>query len=186
LVSLVGGGNDILRVTTDVPGVLPLLEGAVRRLRAGGADVLMATGTDPYGPLIGLTRGRSTLFYSGVWSIAHRYGAYVLDQFGMRSINDHRLWAPDRIHLTSEGHRRIANAALVALGLGPDDPDWDTPLPPSPVPVPTRLASNAAWVRRDLWPWFQRHIHGQSSGDHRAAKRPALTPAEPGAAVRGQ
>jgi lysophospholipase L1-like esterase len=183
LVSLAGGGNDILRVTTDVDGLLRLMDGAVARVRASGADVLIANGTDPHGPLIGLTRGRCMRYYAGLWTIARRHGAYLLDEFGMASLPDSRLWAHDRIHLTPEGHRRVANAALVALGLGPDDPRYDVPLGgPGPGFVERRKA-DAAWVKADVWPWVQRHLRGRSSGDGRSPKRPLPRPMPPAPAT---
>ena len=47
LVSIVGGGNDILRPKADLDGLAARLEAAVVRIRATGADVLMATPVDP-------------------------------------------------------------------------------------------------------------------------------------------
>jgi len=49
LVSIVGGGNDILRPSADVDALAGRLEDAVVRIRATGADVLMATPFDPVG-----------------------------------------------------------------------------------------------------------------------------------------
>ncbi len=98
------------------------LEDAVVRLRAAGADVLLGTGVDAKdSPMVRRTRGRVAVLNSHIWSIARRHDAYVLDLWGMRSVRDWRMWAEDRIHLTTEGHARVAQAALVALGLAPDD-----------------------------------------------------------------
>ncbi|HRC00681.1 MAG TPA: SGNH/GDSL hydrolase family protein, partial [Dermatophilaceae bacterium] len=47
LVSIVGGGNDILRPSVDLTEVADRLEAAVVQARAAGADVLLATPTDP-------------------------------------------------------------------------------------------------------------------------------------------
>ena len=47
LVSIVGGGNDILRPRADIDALATRLEDAVARLRAGGADVLLATPRTP-------------------------------------------------------------------------------------------------------------------------------------------
>ena len=49
LVSIVGGGNDILRPKADLDGLAARLEAAVARVRATGADVLMATPGRPGG-----------------------------------------------------------------------------------------------------------------------------------------
>lgn len=178
LVSLVGGGNDLLRLGADPDTLAETLEGAVAGLRRAGVDVLLATGFDcAQSPVIRRTRGSTAIFNAHIWTIARRHGAYVLDMWGMRSLRDWRMWADDRIHLTTDGHRRIAQAALVALGLPPDDEHWDDPLAPlPPLPVAARVRADAAWLRTHVSPWVARHLRGRSSGDGLAPKRPTLEP----------
>ncbi|WP_372419842.1 SGNH/GDSL hydrolase family protein [Actinotalea solisilvae] len=180
LVSLVGGGNDMLRPAVDPDALAASLEAAVVRLRAAGADVLLATGMDAKdSPVVRRTRARVGVFNAHVWSIARRHGAAVMDVWGMRSLRDWRMWAPDRIHLTTEGHRRVAQAALVALGLEPDDAAWDDPLTPlPPLPRAAQLQQDAQWFREHAYPWATRRLRGRSSGDARRPKRPELTPVE--------
>lgn len=90
------------------------------------------------------------------------------------------MWAPDRIHMTTEGHRRVALAAYAALGHDPADADWQVPLPPQPVPGRLQmLRENAQWVREYAAPWVQRRIQGRSSGDNVDPKRPTLAPVRP-------
>jgi len=180
LVSLIGGGNDVLRPSVDVDRLARDLEVAVVRLREAGVDVLLGTGMDSAdSPLIRATRGRVGVYNAHISSIARRHGAHVLDLWGMRSLRDRRMWAPDRIHLTTDGHARVAQAALVGLGLPPDDAAWDDPLAPLP-PVPRigQLRDDARWVRDDVYPWATRRLRGQSSGATRVAKRPELAPVE--------
>lgn len=178
LVSIVGGGNDLLRPGADPDLLAATLEDAVAQVRATGADVLLATGMDSRdSPLIRRNRSRTGVLNSHVWTIARRHGAHVLDVWGMRSLRDWRMWAPDRIHLTTEGHRRVAQGALVALGLEPDDERWDHPLAPRPPePVAARLRTDATWVRDHAYPWATRRLRRRSSGDARRAKRPGLGP----------
>ncbi|WP_222193188.1 SGNH/GDSL hydrolase family protein [Modestobacter italicus] len=181
LVSLVAGGNDLLRPGVDPDRLAADLESAVAALRAAGADVLLATGVDPrQTPIIRRTRGRVAVFNAHLWSIAARHGAVVLDQWGAAWLQDARMWDPgDRIHLTAEGHRRTALAAAAALGVGVDGEDtgWRTPLAPAP-PRPARevAAQELAWVRGFVLPWIGRRLRGESSGDGRAAKRPEAVP----------
>ena len=173
LVSVVAGGNDLLRPGADPDRLVAELEDAVVRFRAAGADVLLATGVDPrQTPIIRRTRGRVAVFNASLWSVAVRHGAVVLDQWGAGWVQDWRMWDSDRIHLTPEGHRRTALAAATALGLRVDD-DWRTPLPPQPPrALRAALAEEAAWVRGFVAPWIGRRLRGRSSGDGRAAKRP--------------
>jgi lysophospholipase L1-like esterase len=172
LVSIIGGGNDIMRPKVDPDALAQRLEDAVVRVRATGADVLLGTGFRAGGAL-SLTRGRTGQFNADVWSIARRHGAYVLDLWGLRSLFDFRMWSDDRIHLTCEGHRRVSQAALVALGLEPDDAAYDALLDAAP---PQRLVEkareDARWARAHAVPWVQRRIKRTSSGDGRTAKWP--------------
>ncbi|HLS63257.1 MAG TPA: SGNH/GDSL hydrolase family protein [Ruania sp.] len=181
LVSVVGGGNDLLRPNADPDRLGARLERGVRTAREAGADVLLATGTDTRrAPLLAAIRPKVAVYNAHIWSIARRNGAYVVDVWGLRALQDWRMWAEDRIHLSNEGHHRVAQAALVALGLTPDDPGWTHPLPPgAPVPVREQWRTDAAWVRREVGPWAARHLRGRSSGDGRVAKRPELTPVAP-------
>ncbi|MGI8418275.1 MAG: SGNH/GDSL hydrolase family protein, partial [Nakamurella sp.] len=180
LVSLVGGGNDVLRPGADPDALADRLEGAVALLRESGADVLLATGADPVkSPLINLTRGKTATYNCSLWSVARRQGAFVVDLWGMKALQDRRMWAPDRIHLTAEGHRRVALQALEALGVGSGE-DWAAPLPPAPVRVRREVVrDDAQWVREYVGPWVGRRLRGRSSGDAVQAKRPAAQPVTP-------
>lgn len=182
LVSLIGGGNDMLRPAADPDRLAAGLDAAVGRLRAAGADVLLATGMDVKdSPVIRRTRHRVAVLNAHVWTIAQRHGAHVLDVWGMRSLRDWRMWAPDRIHLTTEGHRRVAQAALVALGLEPDDERWDDPLVAlPPTPLAARVRQDADWVRSHAYPWATRRLRRRSSGDARHPKRPQMLPVDAG------
>src|SRR5690625_1896881 len=176
LVSMVAGGNDILRPHVN-PDILALrLERAVIEIRTAGADVLLATGMDAKAsPIVSQTRRRTALLNANIWSIARRHGAYVLDLWGMRALRDWRKWSEDRIHLTTEGHERVSQAALVGLGLDPDDPNWDVPLGEAPDQSRLeRLQSDADWFKTHVFPWATRRLRRKSSGDNKIAKRPDL------------
>ena len=181
LVSLVGGGNDLLRPTGDPDRLARDLESAVRRLRSAGIEVLLGTGYDTReSPVVRRIRPRLGVYNTHIWSIARRHGAHVVDLWGMRSLADWRMWAEDRIHLTTEGHARVAQAALVALGLPPDRADWDDPLAPlPPVPRVEQLRADAHWLRVHAYPWATRRLRRRSSGDERVPKRPEPAPVVP-------
>jgi lysophospholipase L1-like esterase len=188
LVSLVGGGNDVLRAGVDLDALAATLEDAVARLRATGATVLMGTAYDPReAPLIKRARGLAGVFTAHVWTIARRHDAHVIDLWGMQALRDRRMWAPDRIHLTADGHRRVAAQALDVLGIGGEE-GWHVPLPAAP-PRGRQEAwrEDALWVREHVVPWVGRRIRGRSSGDGLPPKRPDPSPVGPlGPAASGR
>ncbi len=181
LVSLAGGGNDILRPRADLDALAAELEEAAAKIRATGADVLLVTPSDPSeAPVIQRYRGRMATYSAHIWKIAQRQGCYVLNQWGFDFLKDWRMWAEDRIHMTTEGHRRIALAAYAALGHDPADADWHVPLPPQPSPGRIEMMrNNALWAKEYAGPWVQRRVQGRSSGDHVSPKRPDLAPLDP-------
>lgn len=187
LVSLWGGGNDILRPRADVDAITDELERAVVRLRQAGIDVLLGTGIDAKeSPVLSLTRPRTGVFNSNVWSIARRHGAFVIDVWGMRCLKDWRMWHDDRLHFNSAGHERVSQAALVAVGL-PARPGWDEPLPPLP-PKSRRewWEWQQAWAREHAAPWIGRRIRRTSSGAGRSAKLPEYVSVPPRSAERAE
>ncbi len=176
LVSMVGGGNDLLRPSVDLDRLASRLEEAVVRIRQSGADVLLATPTDTRDAgIFKALRGRHAVHTANIFTIAQRHGCHVVNLWGMAALRDWRMWADDRIHLTSEGHRRVALAALTALGHSTDLTDWTTPLPPAERAARREeLRGHADWARVHARPWVQRRMRGESSGDRVVAKRPEL------------
>ncbi|YAL82840.1 SGNH/GDSL hydrolase family protein [Dermacoccaceae bacterium W4C1] len=180
LVAIVGGANDCLRPHVDLDAVADQLESAVARIRATGSDVLMSTTADPgWAPLMKAARPRLAVHTANVWGIAQRHGATVIDMWTLRALQHVDMWAVDRLHLTTEGHRRVAAQAAWALGLDVTQ-DWRAPLPPAPSLSRSESArGHAAWAREYLGPWVQRRVQGRSSGDDLDAKRPTLGPVPP-------
>lgn len=178
LVSIVAGGNDCLRPHADLNALADELEAAVQRIRATGADVLMATSCDPtWAPFLKVVGRRVAIHSLNVWGIAQRHGAFVVDTWTLRSLRDVRMWGPDRLHLSTLGHQRVAEQAAWTLGLRHGQCDWAVPLPPAPELSRVEAAQeHAAWARTHLKPWVERRIKHTSSGDNRSAKRPDLEP----------
>ena len=184
LISIAGGGNDLLRPGSDPDTLAELLDVAVARLQGSGARVLMFSGFDPASvPVIRLLRGRIAAFNMHLRAIADARGCYLVDLWSMRFLRSPSAWSPDRLHLTGQSHQRIALRACEVLGV-PVTEDWRDPLDPdlplAPVPAMARAAwvaarrEDARWAREYLAPWVNRRLHGTSSGDGRTAKRPAL------------
>lgn len=124
LVSLAGGGNDILRPGGDPDTLAELFDAAVARLTQAGCRVLMFTGFDPVGfPVLRLLRGRIAAYDMHLRAIADARACYLVDLWSMRFLRDARAWSPDRLHLTPASHHRVALRACEVLGV-PVAEDW--------------------------------------------------------------
>ena len=182
LVSLAAGGNDILR-GTDVDELAASFEPAVAKLQAAGSRVLIFTGFDPrMFPVIRLLRGRIAAYNMHLRGIADEHGCDLVDLWSMRALKDARAWSPDRLHLTTEGHRQVARRACEVLSI-PAGEDGRVP-PPARPPAVTNGRSpwlaarrqDARWIREYAGPWLRRRVNGTSSGDGVLPKRPDLLP----------
>jgi lysophospholipase L1-like esterase len=199
LVSFHAGPNDALRPRTDIADILRRYDAAVARLRAGaspssgspssgspssGSAVLLFTvleragGTGRTADRLAARFGR---FNDGVRATARRHGALLVDVGPVAALHDRRLWHEDRLHLSPEGHARVAAAVLETLGvadaalLGGGPGWWQEPLPPGPPPRRRAdLVADVRWVRRHFLPWVGRRVRGVSSGDGMSPKHTAL------------
>ena len=176
LVSFCAGGNDILRPGSDPDEVAERFEAAAIRLRESSGTVLICTGFDTRDtPVLRHLRGKIATYNSHLRAIADRNDLAVADIWALRAIRDRRALSEDRLHLSPEGHQRVALLAARALGLAVADPD--APWPPQPAHTPAELRrENLQWAREYLLPWVGRRLRGESSGDHVEAKRPELLP----------
>ncbi|EWC60593.1 hypothetical protein UO65_4092 [Actinokineospora spheciospongiae] len=177
LVTICGGGNDLITPGTDVDDVAALFDGAVARLRAAGSEVLLFTGPDPkVQPLLRRIRGKVGIYNGHLHAIAERRGARVVDLWSMDVLHDRRAWCEDRLHFSSDGHRRIALRAAEVLGVRVDE-DWREPLPAEVAKPWLRLRQDdLTWTTTHLLPWVARQIRGESLGDGLTPKRPDLQP----------
>ncbi|MFF5563503.1 SGNH/GDSL hydrolase family protein [Streptomyces sp. NPDC012623] len=177
LVTFIAGGNDIIRPGTDPDDVAERFERAVADLTEAVGTVMLATGFDTRGvPVLRHLRGKIATFNLHTRAIADRYGCPVLDLWSLKSVQDRRAWDGDRLHLSPDGHTRVALRAAQVLDVDvPADPDqvWP-PLPPRGTLEVRR--DDIHWAREYLVPWIGRRLRGESSGDHVAAKRPDLLP----------
>ncbi len=176
LVTLCAGGNDLLRPGGDPERLARVLEHTVSRLRAGGARVVLFTGVNVS---TGYMRGAIGLFaryYMNVRAIADAHDCLLVDQWSMDVLTDPRAWDDDRLHMSPEGHRRLALRVAEVLGV-PTEERWDEPWPTAEtVGWTDARREDLRWVKDSLGPWIGRRLTGRSSGDTVTAKRPELTP----------
>ncbi len=177
LVTLCAGGNDLIVPGSDVDALAEEYEQAVVALRAAGCEVVMFTGPDPRKqPVVRRVRGKVAIYNAHLRAIADRNGARLVDLWAMAPLVDLRSWSDDRLHFSSEGHRRIALRTAEVLGV-PVAEDWREPLPPeTPTPWLRSRQADLAWTRTHLLPWVRRQLRGESMGDGLMPKRPELKP----------
>ena len=159
LVSLAGGGNDLLRPGADPDTLAELFDAAVARLGLTGSRVLLFTGFDPRAfRLLGLLRGKIAAYNMHLRAIADARGAALVDLWGMRFLTQPEAWSTDRLHLTSESHRKIAERAAEVLGVAAAG---------AACSAAARLVapggSGAARPRRPGWPRAARTTAGRAS-----------------------
>ncbi|WP_107773795.1 SGNH/GDSL hydrolase family protein [Nocardioides sediminis] len=180
LVTIHGGGNDVLRPRVDLDGLAATYDDAIGRLTATGARVVMFTIFDPGSSgIYAAVRGRMAIFNEWVREIADTHGADVVDMWRMRHIDIGQVMDADRMHLNASGHRHMATEVLAKL----DVPHDLAPHEPREVPPLARReqwSQNARWTREFLGPWIHRRVTGRSSGDGVEPKRPTLLPVDGG------
>ncbi|GAB3459708.1 SGNH/GDSL hydrolase family protein [Streptomonospora sediminis] len=180
LVTLCAGGNDIIRPGGDPDLTARIFEAAVKQLAATGAHIVIFTGMDTgFQPVMRHLRGKIATYNMNLRAIADDHGCDVVDLWGMRVLQDRRAWSGDRLHLSPEGHRRIALRVCELLDACPTA-DWREPWPAEqPRPWSAARQEDLHWAREFLVPWIGRRLTGRSSGDGRAAKRPELERLQP-------
>ncbi|MFE3443809.1 SGNH/GDSL hydrolase family protein [Nocardia sp. NPDC059180] len=190
LATVVAGVNDALRPGFDADEVAEHLDAMFAALTTQGTAVATLTFPDVarITPLARPISGRITALNDRIRASAERHGVVVADTARHPVVTDPRLWSTDRLHASSLGHQRIADALAHALELPGADDHWTAPLqPPLPARSPlTTAADELRWVATFLGPWLRRRLTGRSSGDGRTAKRPELMPVRDHADTRAR
>lgn len=167
LVSILMGANDLVGRRVDPVAIAAELERSVRAFRDTGADVLLVTPFLPRRRAAMVFARRFAAFNSELRRIARGTGAILLDLEAQPAIGELPMWAADKVHLRSRGHRFLAYRAAEALGV-PDAEalgDLDAALHVDDDDVPS-----SPWLTRDALPWVWRRLRGRTAGDGRRAK----------------
>ena len=167
LLSLNGGGNDMLHAAGDMARLAALTERAIRQCTDAGVRVLLLSGADPSDrlPLGRVMRRRAAAFTDLVAGLTSSYDIVFVDAFRDVEIRRPGYWSPDRLHLNAAGHRRVAGLVLEALG----QPAAAHVIDPGPNESRSMLAE-ARYYREHVLPWLHRRVRGRSSGDNRTGK----------------
>jgi len=177
LITLNGGGNDMMRAGTDTARLVGLIERAIRRCVDAGVRLVVLSGADPSArlPLGGVIRRRGTVLTAATAELAARYDLEMVDVFHDAEIRHPAYWSPDRLHLNSAGHQRVAGLVLTALGY----PGVAHVVDPGPAES-RRVLAEARYYREHVLPWLSRRVRGRSSGDNRTGKYVDWVPVEAG------
>jgi lysophospholipase L1-like esterase len=175
LLSLNGGGNDMMRPGGDMARLAELTERAIRRCAEENVRMVLLSGADPSNhlPFGKVMRRRGELLTQLVAGLTGKYDLTFVDCFRDVELRRAGYWSADRLHLNASGHRRVAGLVLAALGHETAAHIID------PGPDESRgVLAQARYYREHVLPWLNRRVRGRSSGDDRTGKFLDWTPVE--------
>lgn len=179
LISISAGGNDMLRPGTDPDVCASRVEAGIIRLRRDNATVVMFTGADTgFSPVFRGVRGRIAIYNENLRTIAVKHDVIVADMWGLKEIQDMRMWSSDRLHFNALGYHEVARMVLAALNV-PNDLQPNEPEPLPSVTWQHARSEDLVWARTHLMPWVIRRITHRSSGDGITPKRPVPVAVSP-------
>lgn len=178
LLTMNGGGNDIMRPRVSVAATADRLVSAAERASDAGIRVVVVSGGNPtdHIPLGPVFQRRGDELADAVRARLDRSPHTIgyVDNWSDPELRALRYWSIDRLHLNSLGHARAAANVLAAL---------EVPAPaagaPDEVADELQRPRTAEYWREYVLPWIGRRLTGRSSGDGRTAKRPTLEPIAP-------
>lgn len=176
LLTINGGGNDIMRPKVSVASTADRLVAAAERATAAGIPVALVSGADPtrHLPLGPLIKARGDALAVAVRERLAGTDIAFVDNWSDARLTTLDNWSVDRLHLNARGHARVA--ANVLAGLGVEVPPA-VHAPHAPGDDVARPRTAEYW-RQYVLPWIGRRLTGRSSGDGRQPKRPTLQPVE--------
>lgn len=122
-------------------------------------------------------RPRIETLNSAMRAAASRYGAVLVDVEADECVHDSRYFGPDRLHLSSLGHRRLAYHVLSALDIRFDE-SWLMPL--EGTAASASVLDHWRWLRDQVLPVAytrtRNKLIGRQPGDGFTPKRPELVP----------
>ncbi|GAB3118830.1 SGNH/GDSL hydrolase family protein [Glaciibacter psychrotolerans] len=174
LLTIVGGGNDIMRPKVEISSVIDLLEQVVDTASATGAQVVMLSGANPsrHLPLGSLMQKRGDALAQAARAAFVRPGVILVDNWADDELELKKYWSVDKLHMNARGHARVASNVLRSLGV-PVPVEWEARADADAAST-ERAQGTAAYYREFVLPWIGRRLTGRSSGDGRAPKRGSL------------
>lgn len=163
-----GGGNDMLRPKADVARITDAFMHVIRRCDEEGVRLILLSGANPSGQLpfgrVMLKRG-DILSHAVNERIKGRDGIITALNWFDTELGTPPFWSPDRLHMNSRGHHRVASRVLDALEVPRPEEWWSL----EEITDVERI-QGAKYYRQHVAPWLKRRLTGTSSGDGRAPK----------------
>jgi lysophospholipase L1-like esterase len=163
LAAVVVGVNDTLRRSFDVSRISAALAHSVGALSAAGATVLTMRLPDP-GLMLRLPAAlarplsrRIRAVNAVADAVAARFGTVHLDVARHPETYDRRMWSVDRLHPSERGHRLVAHAYAVLLGVDPPSREPTSAAPTRRAQLGWLATKGTRWVvdrSRDLVPYL--------------------------------
>lgn len=176
VVSVGAGANDIIRTKVSPAELGNRFHGLLGRVSELSETVVVFAGFDPR-HRIPLTSGpaeRALVYNECIRRSASQHGATLIDLWTMPRLYEDRMWAPDRLHLSADGHALVAAAVLTSMGkpTGFHQLAVDADAVQVSRGWISARVEDARWLIQDVAPWAYRGMRGRSSGDGQEPKLP--------------
>ena len=181
LLSINGGGNDIMRPRVSIDAVADRLVAAAVGASEAGLRTMVVSGGNPtrHLPLGTRIERRGDALADAVRTRLAGTDVVFVDNWFDPRLPELRFWSVDRLHLNARGHAIAASNVLAALKVpiadasaAPGTPRDHTNRDHDDLARPR----TAEYWRQYVLPWIGRRLTGKSSGDDRDPKRPRLDP----------
>jgi lysophospholipase L1-like esterase len=172
-VTIYAGMNDLLKLRTNLDGMMVRYAQALATLKRTGARVMTFTAADiGFVPVFRRLRGRAAIYNELLRAAVDDLGIELVDFWRFAEYRDPRMWDSDRIHLSALGHRQMAARVLDALGLPHMLTADETVLGPRPG---ASLRADLAWAAEFAAPWVMRRLRRLTPGEGVEPKMDSLT-----------
>lgn len=173
LLSINGGGNDILRPRVSIDAVADRLVRAALSVSDSGIRVMVVSGGNPtrHIPMGARFERRGDALAEAVRSRLDGTEVLYVDNWFDERLPDLQYWSVDRLHLNARGHAIAASNVLAALEVAIAGVETSVD-----ATVELQRPRTAEYWRHYVLPWIGRRLTGRSSGDDREPKRPQLGP----------
>ena len=160
LVTIMTGANDLRSLNERLPSMVGLLRGAINRLQAIDAKVVLISLAQP----AHLSFAKSFVHRSKLWaetlqSLATELDVDLVNINQMSVFESLHYWSGDLVHYSAKGHIKIANTVADKLGLEVRDHS-------EPTEILERLSAlhMLKWSIVEVLPFIGRQIRGVNAG----------------------